>query len=106
MIDSTSAQLICGPHNVVSINAVFTADIMIGVEQELVGRKGNLGETSNSVENCFLPFQFLFNPYILSIHKSHICIPALLKSHKCIPGAQYVVSHIISAFYLPLQCKA
>jgi len=25
MIDSTSAQLICGPHNVVSINAVFTA---------------------------------------------------------------------------------
>ena len=36
--------------------------IMIGVEQELVGRRGNLGETSNSVEVYFLPFQFLFNP--------------------------------------------
>ena len=36
---------------------------LIGVEQELVGRKGNLGETSNSVEVYFLPFQFLFNPY-------------------------------------------
>ena len=31
-------------------------------EQELVRRKGNLGETSNSVEVYFLPFQFLFNP--------------------------------------------
>ena len=38
--------------------------IMIGVEQELVGRRGNLGETSNSVEVYFLPFQFLFNPYL------------------------------------------
>ena len=34
----------------------------LGVEQELVGRKGNLGETSNSVEVYFLPFQLLFNP--------------------------------------------
>ena len=37
--------------------------LTVGVEQELVGRKGNLGKTSNSVEVYFLPFQFLFNPY-------------------------------------------
>ena len=35
----------------------------LGVEQELVWRKGNLGKTSNSVELCFLPFQFLFQPW-------------------------------------------
>ena len=34
----------------------------IGVEQELVGRKGNIGKTSNSVEVYFHPFQFLFKP--------------------------------------------
>ena len=39
----------------------WTNGLIVGVEQELVGRKGNLGETSNSVEVYFLPF--LFNPY-------------------------------------------
>ena len=38
------------------------------VEQQLVGRKGNLGETSNSVKVYFLPFQFLFNPYRYPFH--------------------------------------
>ena len=40
----------------------LSLDIQLEVEQELVGRMGNLGETSNSVEVYFLPFQFLFNP--------------------------------------------
>ena len=40
---------------------------MLGEQQELVGRKGNLGKTSNSVEVYFLPFQFLFNPYSLKV---------------------------------------
>ena len=44
---------------------------------------------------------------ILSIHKSHIWIPALLKPHKCIPGAQFFIFKwgvfpIITAFYLPV----
>ena len=44
---------------------------------------------------------------ILSIQKSHIWIPALLKPHKCIPGAQFFIFKwgvfpIITAFYLPV----
>ena len=34
-------------------------------------------------------FTMVAVPDILSMHKSHICIPALLKSHKCIPGAHF-----------------
>ena len=36
--------------------------LFIEVEQELVGRKGNLGKTSNSVKVYFLLFQFLLFP--------------------------------------------
>ena len=47
---------------IVSLEDIGRYILSLGVEQELVERKGNLGETSNSVEVYFLPFQFLFNP--------------------------------------------
>ena len=57
---------------------------------------------ANIEDSSWLPVS-----YILSIQKSHIWIPALLKPHKCIPGAQFFIFKwgvfpIITAFYLPV----
>ena len=48
------------PHTVSKV--VRPSLVMENAAAHALDCTGNLGETSNSVEVCFLPFQFLFNP--------------------------------------------
>ena len=40
-------------------------DLILGDEQELVGRKGNLGKTTNSAKSFLSSNQFLLVPYLI-----------------------------------------
>ena len=52
--------------------------VVVGDEKELVGRKGNLGETTNSAKSFLSSNQFLLVPYLLIremfVWKEHISI--------------------------------
>ena len=43
----------------------MVTNLVIGEQEELVGRKGNLGEILHSVKVYFLLFQFLLFPYMV-----------------------------------------
>ena len=53
-------------------------DLILGDEQEMVGRKGNLGETTNSAKSFLSSNQFLLVPYLIIwemfVWKEHISI--------------------------------